>query len=204
MDSPDKTMWAILYMFFFVVAVGCFVRTTLTDHYLPPPPDQDHSRYCRFCQKRVPSYAKHCRMCNRCRVGFDHHCKYVNNCVTTDNYYSFYFGTLLLIVACLIAMIQNSICIYLYVKDPTLIKSRLTNYLHRNVNDVAMKVLFAFSYVFNLIMSCPLCVLVGYHIFFQARMITTYDYLMNNVNANQMRRERFFCTCGVNKINPTF
>ena len=178
-----------------------FVFTTLTKHYLPEPLDMDHSRYCRFCQKRVPSTAKHCRHCNMCRMNFDHHCKFVNNCVTASNYNEFYYGLLFLISGTLINITQMSIVVYKFQKDESIFLKRLSEHINQNVTSTAMKICFAIVYICNLAVFIPITVLVVYHIYFQSHSITTYDFLMDNISQSKQTLQSFCCHSDFRRID---
>ena len=160
----------------------------------------DHSRYCRFCQKRVPSTAKHCRHCNMCRMNFDHHCKFVNNCVTSSNYNEFYYGLLFLISGTIVNIVQISIVVYQFVQDENSIMSRLSDHINLNVTSTGMKISFAVVYVCNLAVLVPITVLVIYHVYFQSHAITTYDFLMDNISQSKQTLQSFCCHADLRRI----
>ena len=53
---------------------------------------------------------------------------------------------------------------------------------------------FAVVVVFNLGIGTPMTVLTVYHIYFQRRSISTYDYLMNNLSDVPQKLQTFCCT----------
>lgn len=178
----------------YLVGVILFVITTLTVHYLPSPTDMDHSRYCKYCQRRVPSDAKHCRLCNTCRLGFDHHCQYVNNCVTLQNYNQFFFGLLSLVFSALINIVHISICLYYYLrtsKEITL--ERLSHHIRRNITDKTAKALITLVYLANFGLAIPLTVLIIFHIYFQERSISTYEFISDTIPPSKQKLQSFCC-----------
>ena len=172
-----------------------FTITTLTKHYLPAPVDSDHTKYCRFCQKRVPINSKHCSHCNMCRTDFDHHCLYVNNCVTISNYYQFYFGLLFFITGIIINITQTSIIIDDYRRgNREIYLTRLSEHLHKKVTHGTAIALFVIHFICNFGFMVPITALVAFHVFFQAKGITTYDYLMKNINPSKQTLQSFCCS----------
>lgn len=201
MFSKERYYWTFLFSFTYLMGIFLFTITTLTNHYLPPPPDQDHSRYCRFCQKRVPSFAKHCRMCNRCRVSFDHHCRFVNNCVTGSNYLQFFYGCLCLVSSNIVNFVQLIIIIYRYFHgEKSVMLSSFASHLHTKESPFLLFALISLNFIMNLMMFVPIFVLVYYHIYLQSRMLSTYDYLTKNIPMDQHHLSNILCQCRTMRI----
>lgn len=181
-------------MIIYLIGVILFVIATLTVHYLPPPLDYDHSRYCKYCQKRVPSEAKHCRLCNTCRLDFDHHCQFINNCVTLQNYNQFFYGLMSLVFSSIINIIHISICLVKYLDShKEIMLQNLSQHIRKNITDKTAKVLISLVYLANSVLAIPLIVLIIYHIYFQERNISTYEYLSKTIPASKQKLQAFCC-----------
>lgn len=132
-------------------------------------------------------------MCNKCRVGFDHHCRYINNCVTQSNYYIFFFGCLLLVTSAVIGMIQLIVYGATYKKNKNIYFSSAKKYLKQKMTPVVFWIVYGVSFAFYLGLAIPMMVLIIYHIFFQVNGISTYDYIMDNINKFPQRLAHFSC-----------
>lgn len=188
--------FVIPFSAFYLIAVVLFVFCTLETHPYPPLLTNEQSHYCKYCDEYVPNNAKHCRACNKCRVGFDHHCRYINNCVTSNNYTMFYFGILCFFAAAAISI--GALCYiagkYDIYKDQYL--DELSEYLNNNISTVVFWVLYGLTFVIDLALSVPLGALIGYHIFFQANNITTYDYILKDTDNYPEELIKFTCLPG--------
>ena len=196
-DSQGRRFWTPAFVIPYLVGIALFVVSTLCTHPLPELASHDFGHHCRFCNCVVPNDAKHCRKCNKCRVGFDHHCIYINNCVTTSNYIPFFFGCLFLVSSTLvgIAGVVEAAVRYAVgdVRAPIALASQ---FYKQNVSQVAFWISIAITLIFNLGVAVPVTVLIGYHIYFQANGITTYDYIMDNISKYPQRMQRFCCETG--------
>lgn len=87
-------MLSMAYACLASVALGCHVKTTLTDPGSVPacavPTEAQRLResklsMCSQCQTFKPPLSHHCRICNRCISRMDHHCPWMNNCIGAGN-----------------------------------------------------------------------------------------------------------------------
>lgn len=181
-EKKVSIFWGIIYGISLVIGVLLFVYATLCEHTLPPPASPDHRKWCRFCHEYVPEYAKHCRLCNKCRMGFDHHCQFVNNCVTISNYSEFFYGTLFLISAFVIALIHIFISGKDFRKNRDAILQRMSFYLHTNIDQVKFWIILGSSAFLHVGLIVPLTVLIVFHVYFQKINVSTFDYLSNRMS----------------------
>lgn len=193
-DSTGRKFWTPLFLVPYVVGILLFVISTLCTHPLPEMSSRDYGHFCRFCKCVVPNEAKHCRKCNKCRSGFDHHCIYINNCVTTSNYIPFFFGCLFLVSSTIIGIAGafDAIVRHTLEKNPPPIVVA-SKFYKRDISVVAFGIMIAITLFFNMGVAIPVAVLIGYHVYFQANGITTYDYIMDNISKYPQRMEKFCC-----------
>lgn len=189
----DTWFWAGIFLVCYVIGILLFVRATLEEHPLPPLTSPDHIYKCRFCRTGVPSVAKHCRLCNKCRVGFDHHCRFINNCVTTANYTVFFFGCLFLVSSALVGLAHLIRTIPITINGMKDILSRMEKHYKRACSTEAFWGLFGVACAIDLGVAIPMLVLTIYHIFFQSKNISTYDYLIDNYSKAPQKLQSFSC-----------
>ena len=182
-----------LFLFFYLAGIIMFFIATSTNHRFPSQFDINQGVYCRFCQVFVHPNAKHCRSCNRCRMDFDHHCKYINNCVTSENYSYFFYGTMSLIVSsvtCIVAVVYLGKS---YKSDPIGVINILQQRYKRTITSSLFWVLYGASVLINLGLLVPLLILLVFHVFFQKRGITTYNFLMEEVSKEPLNSINILC-----------
>ena len=189
----ETIFWTVMFVGCWGIGIFMFILATLSDHPLPPI-TPDHSHNCLYCREVVPSSAKHCRLCNKCRSGFDHHCRFINNCVTEANYLSFFFGCMFLTSTIYIALAHNFYSLHYFLNDEAGVLNRLSKHLLLPTSKIAYWVCFAVVALFNLGIGTPMTVLTVYHIYFQRRSISTYDYLLNNLSEAPQKLQTFCCT----------
>ena len=185
--------FVIPFTLLYAIGVILFIFCTLETHPYPTLLTHEQSHYCKYCNTVVPNTAKHCRACNKCRVGFDHHCRYINNCVSSSNYNFFYFGILCFISAAIFSIAGALYTCVDYKTQKQIYLEQLSKYLRLNITTTVYWVLFSLTIAIDLALSIPLGVLIGYHIFFQANNITTYDYILRATENYPEELERFAC-----------
>jgi hypothetical protein len=180
LPSRDSIFWTVLFIPCWAIGIFLFALATLSTHPRPTVLCRDFALDCHFCAESVAFGCKHCRRCNSCRAHFDHHCRFINNCVTGSNYFSFFFGCLFLTSTWYIGIAHLMRTIPAFRADSDAVLARLGARFGREVSKTAFWVLFALGVVINFGVAVPMTVLVTYHVYFQERCISTYDYLTNN------------------------
>lgn len=193
---PDSQpiFWTVLVLFCWICGIFTFALATLSDHPLPHAQSPDHTYKCRYCAEGVPSAAKHCRMCNKCRTGFDHHCRFINNCVTESNYLSFFFGCMFLVSTCYMNLANLFYEIHYFLGHKSDVLARMSSHLHTNTSESGYWVLTSLCILIDLALGAALTVLTVYHIYFQRRSVSTYDYLLKNFTRTPQILQNFCCT----------
>ena len=194
LNSTGRMFWTPLFLVPYVFGVGLFVVVTLSTHPLPEITSRDFGHMCPFCDDFVPNDAKHCRNCNKCRVGFDHHCRYINNCVTTSNYVPFFFGCCLLVCSSTVGMagLVEAIIRHAHSGSPAP-KAQASDYYGSEVSTVVFWVMIVVALAFDLGLSVPVSILIGYHMMFQANGITTYDYIRGSDHRFPQKIQKLCC-----------
>lgn len=116
----------------------------------------DLTQFCTVCKAHVQPRSKHCGSCNRCTEHFDHHCVWLNNCIGKKNYLTFFILVIALIILKGTKMMLN-VMVFL---DPN------------DMMSVAILGLIVDPFIL-----LALIYLLGMHIYFLSRKITTYDWI---------------------------
>lgn len=199
-DRASTIQFSILHAILYALGVILFVFATMETHPRPLSYDEAKTKYCRFCDTMVPVSAKHCRACNNCRMGFDHHCVYINNCVTKDNYTEFFYGILFLASQAILQLLQTSLILYDAVNDMQKVLGRGRSFYKAEIPKAVVYTLIGVSYLANLGMCVPLCVLIGYHVYFQSHQITTIDFIMKTVDLSKKKLINLCCAGSTKRI----
>ena len=128
---------------------------------------------CQICDTYIHELSKHCRECNRCVEVFDHHCQWLNNCIGIANYRSF-----LMLISLYLAL---SILIF-GLSIHFLIKLYFSGTYSQH--------LYVFTYILlimSLIKTIALTHLFGLHTFLIMNNMTTFDYIMEEREINELR-----------------
>ena len=113
--------------------------------------------------------------CNRCTSVFDHHCKFVNNCVGESNYKDF---LKLIFFLEIFEIIVLGICVSYFSR----------NYMKLGYGDIPVIIVMCKSIITLLANGY----LIGFHIYINAKKITTFEYIT-------LKSEKKFI---FRKINP--
>ena len=194
LQKKQSIFWMVLVLCCWVIGIFMFTLATCSDHPVHAISSPDFAYNCRYCGESVPNSAKHCRMCNRCRCGFDHHCRFINNCVTEANYLSFFFGCMFLTSTIYIGLAHVFYSVWYFVGHQDEVLARLSDHLMLRTSRTAFWILFGVTVFLDLGVSIPMTVLTVYHIYFQRRSISTYDYLMSNFTQTPQKLQTFCCT----------
>lgn len=87
----------IVYSFFFVLFLWCYIKTLATDPGQIPlywgfkksDSAETRKRYCIICNIFKPERTHHCSTCDVCVLNMDHHCPWLNSCIGFWNWKSF-------------------------------------------------------------------------------------------------------------------
>jgi len=191
LTSNYRYFFTILFLIFYFMGVVLFLYATLERHPYIEQVNPDTIHFCKYCCKNVPNTSKHCRMCNKCRIGFDHHCRYINNCVTISNYNQFYFGTLSFVLAGVLGIV--SIVLVMNAGTEVVI-SRISSVYSIRLTKVWYWVAISIALLLNLGLVIPLLVLVYFHVLFQSKNITTFDYIINSTENFPVQLQSFACS----------
>ncbi|CAK79025.1 unnamed protein product (macronuclear) [Paramecium tetraurelia] len=133
--------------------------------------------YCFKCDNIKLPRTHHCKECNKCILRMDHHCPWVNNCVGLKNhryFCQFNFYALLCMIQCTLFISYD-----LFVNDKLVLQELTKNQQFiLTICDVT-----CFSLV--LVMGF----LLGFHIYHTAQNITTVEYHINEIKANNPFRK---------------
>ncbi|CAD8157893.1 unnamed protein product [Paramecium octaurelia] len=125
----------------------------------------DLKTYCLVCQAHVMEKSKHCFSCNKCVEVFDHHCIWLNNCIGIKNYNYFFILVILLVVFKCLRIIQDILL--------------LLNY--------AFQILALISIILDPPILFVLSYLLGMHLFFKYKGISTYDWIKMKKDKEKMK-----------------
>ena len=129
---------------------------------------------CQICETYIHETSKHCRECNRCVEVFDHHCHWLNNCIGIANYRSFlWLVSLYLALSLFLLGISLHFLVLLYGPQ---------RHLATNA--------FVLSYilvVMNTLKAGALAHLLSLHVFLMVNNMTTFDYIMEQRELNELR-----------------
>ena len=202
LNGFERNFLHFLFILFYILGILLFIIATLTNHKTPIVIEVEQTHYCKYCQTNVPLSSKHCRICNKCRYGFDHHCRYINNCVTSENYFYFFYGSLFLMSTSIISHIYLIFGFLKFLKFENDINLILKNYYNYEISNLFIWILFLLSLIINLSIGIPMLILILYHIYFQHRGITTFQYLMDDLQYEIPKLPIFSCLSISNPIYP--
>ncbi|CAD8169769.1 unnamed protein product [Paramecium pentaurelia] len=115
----------------------------------------DLKTYCLVCQAHVMEKSKHCFSCNKCVELFDHHCIWLNNCIGIKNYKYFFILVVLLVIFKCLRIIQDILLLL----------------------NSAFQILALISIILDPPILIVLSYLLGMHLFFKYKGISTYDWI---------------------------
>jgi hypothetical protein len=154
--------------------------------------DDDVGRlpFCTLCNTHVYLSSKHCRACNKCINAFDHHCHWLNTCIGQRNYHP--FATCITAVAVMTAIVLGT-CVYLfviYLKDEEALLERLEDgsLFPEMSTEVTLSIIVAIAAV-NLPLFALDMQLLILHTFLYTQNLTTYEYIMNKINEDELDDE---------------
>jgi cytochrome b subunit of formate dehydrogenase len=189
----DEWLAVALYLFFFVVGLGSFLRVSLSD----PVDNGDHKapeseeaarmwRHCRICDIDQAPDTKHCNICNKCVYKFDHHCPYLGTCIGGKNYYSFF-----ILVFCLTSLLV----VQLSYTGLIIVHHQDNNYKHLIVTSpltgrqVYLPLLVVTALIpfigFWLISS-----LLAFHVYIGILRVSTYQWILHRRKVNDEKQKR--------------
>ncbi|XP_065914325.1 palmitoyltransferase ZDHHC11-like [Dysidea avara] len=155
---------------------------------------------------------KHCRICNKCIDGFDHHCVWLNNCIAARNYRPFLvtLSTGFIIVTLFTIFMFVLFVMFFAARDQLCYldcsSSNSTEHLRlfgARVSDPVFPIITGIIILPSVIVDALLGHLLGFHIYFITKGITTYDHFVRIKSQNQ-KHPFLFCICPKksNKIAP--
>ncbi|GKY94438.1 hypothetical protein MPSEU_000409600 [Mayamaea pseudoterrestris] len=155
--------------------------------------NEESLKQCWLCDLQVKTKSMHCKFCNKCIDEFDHHCMWLNTCIGKPNYHLFYRTMLaLLLMLCMHFVISVAVVsASANVNGATRLRMQAWGNPNLAGSPVpGIRTILIFFIIFDAGSLILLSQLVWFHIGLQKKGLSTYEYIIHNMDVKRERARR--------------